>query len=168
MRILGIDPAIRNTGYAILEGDYRSAQTPEYGTLSLPSKLTQSECLLRIHEHLCELIVRHKPDELAIEGIIFVQSHRTAIAMGSARGAAVLAAARHGLRIIEYPPSCVKLATVGKGGALKQQVAFMMRALLHLRETPPPDAADALAIAYTHLAAADPARAHLFRDRRYI
>jgi len=117
---------------------------------------------------VCALIEKWQPDELAIEGIIYVQSHRTAITMGSARGATVLAAARHGLQIMEYPPTCVKLATVGRGGAGKQQVAFMMRALLHLTETPAPDAADALAIAYTHLAASDPIRAHLFRERKYI
>ena len=97
-----------------------------------------------------------------------MQSHRTAIAMGSARGAVVLAAARHGLPIMEYPPSCVKLATVGRGGARKEQVAFMMRALLQLTETPAPDAADALAIGYSHLVSTDPLRAHLFKERRYI
>ena len=80
----------------------------------------------------------------------------------------VLAAALHDLPIMEYPPTCVKLATVGRGGAGKPQVAFMMRALLHLTETPAPDAADALAIGYTHLAASDPIRAHLFRERKYI
>ncbi|MGN0868019.1 MAG: crossover junction endodeoxyribonuclease RuvC [Akkermansia sp.] len=168
MRVVGIDPAIRNTGYAVIEGDSRDARALEYGTLHLPQNRPQSACLLAIHERVSELIARWQPDELAIEGIIYVQSHRTAIAMGSARAATVLAAARAGLRIAEYPPSCVKLATVGRGGALKQQVAFMMRALLQLTETPAPDAADALAIAYTHLAAADPLKAHLFRDRKFI
>ena len=168
MRILSIDPAIRNTGFAVIDGDFRSPRALEYGTLSLPAKLSQSQCLLAIHEHICALIDKWQPDELAIEGIIFVQSHRTAITMGSARGAVVLAAARHGLQIMEYPPTCVKLATVGRGGAGKQQVAFMMRALLSLTETPAADAADALAIGYTHLAAADPIRSHLFRERKYI
>ncbi len=168
MRVVSIDPAIRNTGYAVIEGDFRAPRALEYGTLSLPAKLSQSQCLLAIHEHICQLIEKWHPDELAIEGIIYVQSHRTAITMGSARGASVLAAARYGLRIMEYPPTCVKLATVGRGGAGKQQVAFMMRALLSLTETPAPDAADALAIGYTHLAAADPVRAHLFRARKYI
>lgn len=168
MRVLSIDPAIRNTGFAVLEGDHRQATALEYGTLSLPQRLSQSSCLLSIHEKVCELIDRWHPDELAIEGIIYVQSHRTAITMGSARAATVLAAARHQLPIMEYPPTCVKLATVGRGSAGKQQVAFMMRAMLHLTETPAPDAADALAIGFTHLAAADPIRAHLFRERKYI
>ncbi|MBR3926390.1 MAG: crossover junction endodeoxyribonuclease RuvC [Akkermansia sp.] len=168
MIVLSIDPAIRNTGYAVLEGDHRNASALEYGTLSLPQKLPQSRCLLAIHEKVCSLIEQWHPDELAIEGIIYVQSHRTAITMGSARAATVLAAARYDLPIMEYPPTCVKLATVGRGGAGKQQVAFMMRAMLRLTETPAPDAADALAIGFTHLAATDPLKAHVFRDRRYI
>lgn len=168
MRVLSIDPAIRNTGYAVLDGNHRDAVALDYGTLSLPQKWTQSACLLAIHEKVCALIAQWQPDELAIEGIIYVQSHRTAIAMGSARAASVLAAAHSNLRIMEYPPTCVKLATVGRGSAGKQQVAFMMRALLHLSETPAPDAADALAIGFTHLAAADPLKQHLFKERKYI
>lgn len=168
MRVVSIDPAIRKMGYAVLEGDYREARALDYGTLCQPAQRSQGACLLAIHEHICALIERWQPDELAIESIIYVQSYRTAITMGSARGVAVLAAASHGLPIMEYPPSCVKLATVGRGGAGKQQVAFMMRALLHLTETPAPDAADALAIGYTHLAASDPLKAHLFRERKPV
>jgi len=168
VRVLAIDPAIRNTGYAVLDGDHKQAAALDYGTLSLPQKWQQSACLLAIHEKVCALIEQWQPDELAIEGIIYVQSHRTAIYMGSARAATVLAAARYQKQIMEYPPTCVKLATVGRGSAGKHQVAFMMRALLRLAETPAPDAADALAIAFTHLAASDPIKAHLFRERKYI
>ena len=168
LRVLSIDPAIRNTGFAVLDGDHRQSVALEYGTLSLPQKLPQSRCLLAIHEKVCSLIEQWQPDELAIEAIIYVQSHRTAITMGSARAATVLAAARYDLPIMEYPPTCVKLATVGRGAAGKQQVALMMRAMLRLTETPAPDAADALAIGFTHLAAADPLKAHLFRERKYL
>ena len=168
MRVLSIDPAIRNTGYALIEGDHRAARALDYGTLSLKKSLSQSECLLAIHDHIISLIEKWQPDELAIESIIYVQSHRTAISMGSARAATVLAAARCGLRIMEYPPKSVKLAVVGRGAAEKSQVAFMMRALLHLTETPAPDAADALAIGFAHLTAADPLRAHIFSERKYI
>lgn len=168
MIVLSIDPAIRNTGYAVIEGNHIDARALEYGTLSLKKTLSQSACLLEIHNHVAALIEKWHPDELAIEAIIYVQSHRTAISMGSARAATVLAAAKMGLPIMEYPPSCVKLAAVGKGSADKSQVAFMMRALLGLSETPAPDAADALAIGYAHLAAADPLRSHLFSKRQYI
>ena len=78
--------------------------------------------------------------------------------LGAARGAAILAAAEHGLEIYEYAPKRVKQAVVGRGAADKQQVAFMMRALLGLTETPEPDAADALAIGLAHCYALDPNR----------
>ncbi len=168
MRVLGIDPAIRHTGYAVVEGDFRQPRALDYGTLLLPARLKQSDCLSRIHASICELIERWQPDEIAIEAIIHVQSRSTAIAMGSSRGAVLIAGAAHQLPIMEYPPSSVKMAAVGKGAAQKAQVAFMMRALLQLRETPEPDAADALAIAYTHLVATDPSRQHLFEKRRYV
>ena len=93
---------------------------------------------------------------MAVEGIIFVQSHRTAISMGAARAAALIAAADHGLPVYEYAPRKIKQAVVGKGAADKEQVAFMVRALLGLSENPPHDAADALAIAFAHLFASDP------------
>jgi crossover junction endodeoxyribonuclease RuvC len=83
--------------------------------------------------------------------VIYVQSYATAIVLGAARGVAVLAAAQAGLSIHEYPPKRVKQAVVGKGAAAKEQVAFMVRALLGLTETPPSDAADAIAIGLTHL-----------------
>ena len=80
-----------------------------------------------------------------------MQSHRTAITLGAARGAAILAAAERGIPVFEYSPREVKQAVVGRGSAEKTQVAFMVRALLGLTETPTPDAADALAIGLTHL-----------------
>ena len=70
MIVVSIDPAIRNTGYAVLEGDHKRAVALDYGTLSLPQKLPQSECLLAIHEKVCALIEQWQPDELAIEGIM--------------------------------------------------------------------------------------------------
>ena len=80
-----------------------------------------------------------------------MQSYKTAIILGAARGAAILAAAEKGLPVFEYPPKRIKQSTVGRGAAGKDQVAFMVRALLGLTETPDADSADALAIALTHL-----------------
>jgi crossover junction endodeoxyribonuclease RuvC len=94
---------------------------------------------------------------MAIESVIYVQSFPTAITLGSARGAALLAAAQRGLAIYEYAPRRVKQAVVGRGGAQKNQVGFMIRALLGLTVTPPPDAADAMAIGLTHFQSADAA-----------
>jgi crossover junction endodeoxyribonuclease RuvC len=112
------------------------------------------------------VIEKHQPDEVAVEGIIYVQSHRTAISMGAARAAALIAAADAGLSVFEYAPMKVKMAVTGKGKADKQQVAFMVRALLGLSETPPHDAADALAIGLAHLQASDPLKAKMLERRQ--
>ncbi len=167
MRTLGIDPAVRNTGYAILEGDHTSAKALDYGVISIPQRIPQSGALEAIHTGIKNLITKWKPDEVAIEGIIYVQSHRTAISMGAARAAPLIASASFGLKIYEYSPKKVKQAIVGKGTADKNQVAFMIRALLGLPETPPSDAADALAIALAHLQASDPRRVTVL-DRRQV
>ena len=102
--------------------------------------------------------MRHEPDCCALEAVIYVQSHKTAITLGAARGSAILAAAELGLPVFEYAPKRIKQATVGNGSADKSQVAFMVRALLGLTETPGPDAADALAIGLTHLRAQEAVR----------
>jgi len=167
MRVLAIDPAVRNTGYAVLEGEVRKPTVLTFDVISLPDKIPQSAALAAIRSHLVHIIQTYQPDEVAVEGIIYVQSHQTAISMGAARAAALIAAADHGLPVYEYAPRKVKMAVVGKGTADKSQVAFMVRALLGLAETPPPDAADALAIALAHLQAADPLKAKLL-DRRLV
>jgi crossover junction endodeoxyribonuclease RuvC len=167
MRVLSIDPAIRNTGYAVLEGDPRKPTVLTYDVISIPKNISQSAALSAIHAHLGFIIKQYQPDEVAVEGIIYVQSHKTAITMGAARAAALIAAAENGLKIYEYSPKKVKMAVVGKGTADKAQVAFMVRALLSLAETPPSDAADAIAIGMAHLQASDPIRAKLL-DRRLV
>jgi crossover junction endodeoxyribonuclease RuvC len=151
MRVLSIDPALRNTGYAVLEGHGPETRALTFGVIRNPPALRQSQCLVGIREGLDAVIREFRPEACAVEGVIFVQSLRTAITLGAARGAALLAAAEHGLEIFEYAPRRVKQAVVGRGGARKEQVAFMIRALLQLTATPPPDAADALAIGMTHL-----------------
>ena len=157
MRVLAIDPALRNAGYAVIERspDGKNFRALAYGTISNKPKVLQSGCLIAIREALDAIIKKHQPECCAMESIIYVQSHKTAIIMGAARGAAMVAAAEHGLPIYEYPPKRVKQAVVGKGAADKQQVAFMVRALLGLTETPDPDAADALAIGMAHFYMAD-------------
>lgn len=167
MRVLAIDPAVRKTGYAVLEGDARRPAVLAFDTITIPDRLPQSAALAAVRAHLANLIQQYQPDEVAVEGIIYVQSHRTAISMGAARAAALIAAADHGLPVYEYAPRKVKMAVVGRGTADKSQVAFMVRALLGLAETPPPDAADALAIGLTHLQAADPIKARML-DRRLV
>ena len=151
LRVLAVDPALRNTGYAILEQEGRTIRTLAYGVIKNGAKLLSSGCLLAIRTKLDELIREYRPTECALESTIYVQSFRTAITLGSVRGAVLIAAAEHGLPIYDYAPKEVKQAAVGRGGAGKEQVAFMMRSMLRLRETPAPDAADALAVGITHL-----------------
>ncbi len=151
MRVLGIDPSIRGTGYGIIESRGASLHVVESGTIHIASTWSQPRALHQIYECIESLVERHQPNEAAIEKIIFVQSIRTAISMGSARGVALAALGKHGLEAVEYPAKSVKSAATGRGGAQKYQVAFMMRALLGLDRTPESDEADALAVALTHI-----------------
>src|SRR5246127_2925135 len=158
MRVLAIDASLRNTGVAIVDANNGKPQSVYFGTIHNKTALRPSSCLVCIRDRLAELIREHAPDCCALESVIYVQSYKTAIILGAARGAAILAAAESGLPIFEYPPKRIKQSTVGRGGAGKNQVAFMVRALLGLTETPNADAADALAIGLTHLRAQETAR----------
>ncbi len=157
MRILAIDPSLRSTGFAVLERAGGKVKALTYGTIKNSAQLLPSGCLVAINERVVDLIREHQPECAAFEAVIFVQSYRTAITLGTARGAALLAAAARGLPIYEYAPRRVKQSVVGRGGADKEQVGFMVRALLGLTENPAPDAADALAIGLTHFQTADTA-----------
>jgi crossover junction endodeoxyribonuclease RuvC len=151
MRVLAIDASLRNTGVAIVDANNGKPRSVYFGTIHNASSLRSSSCLVAIRDRLVELIRQHEPDCCALESVIYVQSHKTAILLGAARGAAILAAAENGLPVFEYSPRRIKQSTVGRGAAGKGQVAFMVRALLGLTETPDADAADALAIGLTHL-----------------
>jgi crossover junction endodeoxyribonuclease RuvC len=157
MRVLAIDASLRNTGVAIVDANNGKMRALYFGTIHNRSSVPSSACLVAIRDRLAELIREHQPDCCALESVIYVQSYKTAILLGAARGAAILAAAEKQLPIFEYPPTRIKQATVGRGGAGKNQVAFMVRALLGLTETPEADAADALAIGLTHLRAQETA-----------
>jgi crossover junction endodeoxyribonuclease RuvC len=158
MRVLAIDASLRNTGVAIVDANNGKARALYFGTINNRQSLRSSSCLVAIRARLTDLIREHQPDCCALESVIYVQSYKTAILLGAARGAAILAAAENGLPIFEYPPTRIKQATVGHGGAQKNQVAFMVRALLGLTTTPGSDAADALAIGLTHVRSAETAR----------
>ncbi len=158
MRVLAIDASLRNTGVAVIEGGSGKCQALYFGIIHNPSSLRMSSCLVAIRDRLAELIHAHEPDCCALEAVIYVQSYKTAITLGAARGSAIMAAAEHGLPVFEYAPKRIKQATVGNGSADKNQMAFMVRALLGLVETPSADAADALAIGLTHLRAQEGAR----------
>lgn len=151
--VLAVDPSLRGTGYGVLRAESGQVSAIEYGVIVNPPSMSMAECLLAIHGRIISLAEQHQPSVLAMESIIFVQSHRTAIALGAAFGAILLAASQKALPIHEYAPRRIKQAVVGRGAAQKGQVAFMVRALLGLSETPAADAADALAVGLTHLQA---------------
>jgi crossover junction endodeoxyribonuclease RuvC len=165
-RVLAIDPALRKTGYAVVEGNGPAMHAVTWGVIHNKPALLPSGCLVAIRQQLSDVIRQHSPTVCAIESTIFVQSYKTAIVLGTARGAALIAAAEHGLPIYEYAPREVKQAAVGRGAAQKEQVAFMIRSLLRLRETPPADAADALAVAITHFQSMSALRATEREARR--
>ena len=158
MRVLAIDASLRNTGVAIIDATDGRVRALYFGVIHNAGTLRSSSCLVAIRDRLAELIHTHEPDCCALESVIYVQSYKTAIILGAARGAAILAAAERGLPVFEYPPTRIKQATVGRGHADKKQVAFMIRALLGLTTTPEPDEADALAIGLTHVRSQEAAR----------
>jgi crossover junction endodeoxyribonuclease RuvC len=167
MRVLAIDASLRNSGVAILEANGSGKfHALHFGVIHNAKSLPMSSCLVAIRDRLAELIHEHEPDCCALESVIYVQSYKTAIILGAARGSAILAAAERGLPVFEYAPKRIKQATVGNGAADKSQVAFMVRALLGLTITPEHDAADALAIGLTHLRAQEGQRVGLPGQQR--
>jgi crossover junction endodeoxyribonuclease RuvC len=148
--ILGVDPSLRGTGYGVIRLAKPFPQTLAHGTVRCPATWEHSRCLVKIAQALRELIQQHQPAVCVVEGIFYAQNLQTALVMGQARGASLVAVAEAGLEIYELAPRKVKQAIVGYGAAQKLAVAKMVQRLLHLRELPEPDAADALALALTH------------------
>jgi crossover junction endodeoxyribonuclease RuvC len=153
MLVLGIDPGTATTGYGLVrENPDASLSVVEYGAILTLAKLPMPERLLELYKRLNEILLLHRPDTGAVEKLFFQSNVRTALSVGQARGVALLSLAQAGLEVAEYTPLQVKTAVVGYGGAGKDQVQQMVRALLSLSEIPTPDdAADALAVAICHV-----------------
>lgn len=149
VRILGLDPGSRRTGYGIVEIEGSQLRCITHGRIEVDG-LPLAERLSRIHAELRALITQHRPAEVAIERVFLSRNVESALKLGQARGAA-LAAIGADLELAEYAPRAVKLATVGFGGADKLQIAHMVRALLSPEGRLTSDAADALAIALCHV-----------------
>jgi len=156
MKVLGVDPGTAITGYGVVEpAPGRVARLVECGVLRTRAAEALPERLRVLHEGLAELLERHRPDALAVEGVFYATNVRTTVVLGHARGVILLAGAQAGVPVFEYSPAAVKKAIVGRGAALKPQVGFMIARLLQLAAAPAPaDAADGVAIALTHLLAA--------------
>jgi crossover junction endodeoxyribonuclease RuvC len=145
--ILGIDPSLRGTGYGVIRLGRSEPTALIHGVAYCPAGWERSRCLVRIATTLRDVIRQFQPTACAVEGLFYAQNLQTALIMGEARGAALVAAAEAGLTIVEIAPRKVKQAIVGYGAAQKLAVAKMVQRLLRLPELPTPDAADALALA---------------------
>lgn len=150
MRILGIDPGRRKTGYAVVEKHRRGLHYVLYGEIRTDPQALLSGSLKHIYGRLLEVIGEARPDCMAVEDVFFGKNVKSLIRQSHVRGVVLLAGAHSGMPIFEYSPLEVKKAVVGYGRAEKRQVQSMVKAMLHLTELPPPDAADAMAVAVCH------------------
>jgi crossover junction endodeoxyribonuclease RuvC len=149
--ILGLDPGTASTGYGVISQAGNRLRAVDYGVVEPSAELALEHRLETIFAAIGELLRTHRPDAAAIESLFFNVNVRTALAVGQARGVAMLSCAQAGCRVFEYTPQQVKQAVAGYGKADKGQVMEMVRILLGLAVLPSPDhASDALGIAICH------------------
>lgn len=147
--ILGIDPGSIKTGFGVVEAKGSKVSYIASGIIRLPP-LSLPEKLKIIFDSVAEIIVLHRPTEMAVEEVFFARDPRAALKLGQARGAAIVAGVQAGLSVAEYSAKTVKQSVVGTGAATKDQVSRMVVRLLKLEAAPREDAADALAVALCH------------------
>jgi crossover junction endodeoxyribonuclease RuvC len=150
IRIIGIDPGLRNVGWGLIEVDGARLTYVACGSIKTRTDLSLAERLAHIHRGLAALIEERRPDEAAVEETFVNRDPQSALKLGQARGVALAAPALFGLVVAEYAANVIKKTIVGVGHAEKQQIAMMVRMLLPACEIASPDAADALAVAITH------------------
>lgn len=153
--VIGIDPGSQRTGWGVVQEVSGTLRLVDCGVVRASAAGQEfSERLAHIYRELFHLLERLQPQEAAIEQVFTAKNAASALKLGQARGVAVAACAAHGLTISDYTPTVVKKSLVGEGRAEKEQVAFMARRLLNVRDARwPLDASDALAVAICHLAA---------------
>jgi crossover junction endodeoxyribonuclease RuvC len=149
--ILGVDPSLRGTGFGIIQLAKPFPETLTHGTISCPKNWERSRCFAKISRTLRDILKKHQPTVCIVEGLFYAQNLQTALIMGESRGAALAVIAEFEIEIFEIAPRKVKQAIVGYGAAQKSAVAKMVQRLLNLSKPPSPDAADALALALTHM-----------------
>ncbi|MBE3588039.1 MAG: crossover junction endodeoxyribonuclease RuvC [Thermoanaerobacteraceae bacterium] len=151
MRVMGIDPGTAITGYGIIDVEGNRLAVVAYDCIRTPAGLAMPRRLQLLYQELLAVLDRYRPRHVAVEELFFNKNTRTALAVGQARGVALLAAVNSSLEVAEYTPLEVKQGVTGYGRAAKEQVQYMVRALLALPEIPrPDDVADALAVALCH------------------
>jgi crossover junction endodeoxyribonuclease RuvC len=163
--VLGVDPSLRGTGYGVIRCLKGTAELVAQGTIKCPSGWERSRCLAMIAQTLRETVRTCHPTVCVVEGLFYAQNLQTALIMGEARGASLVAVAEAGLEVFEIAPRKVKQAIVGYGAAQKVAVAKMVQRMLRLAELPAPDAADALALALSY---AQESRSPISRTSRKI
>ena len=149
-RILGIDPGSRTTGYGVIVSDRGRIGFIACGVIKASPQLPFAHRLNQIFDGVNEVIQLHGPTTAAIEDVFLATNPRSALKLGQARGAAVVAAMQNGLQVYDYSPKLIKQGVAGYGQAGKAQVQHMVRVLLGLPSMPSTDAADALAVAICH------------------
>ena len=150
VRIIGIDPGLRNTGWGVIEAEGSRISYVADGSVHSDAEAPLATRLLQIHQRLLEVLQRFAPDEAAIEETFVNKDARATLKLGQARGAAMLAPALAGITVAEYAPNVVKKSVVGAGHAEKDQVKHMVKVLLPRAELNTADSIDALAIAICH------------------
>jgi crossover junction endodeoxyribonuclease RuvC len=151
MIILGVDPGTNLTGFGIIKQKNNEFDLVANGLIKLPSGKSLSQKLVIIYDELVKLIRLYKPDEFSLETAFYGKNVQSAMKIGYARGAAILAAAHCEIPLSEYSPREIKKSVVGKGSASKEQVSFMIKAVLDIKEKNMKyDESDALAVALCH------------------
>jgi crossover junction endodeoxyribonuclease RuvC len=150
MRVLGIDPGTRITGYGVVEKQENKLVHLMHGEVKPSNSAPLSTCLVTIYDQLVDVVEQTTPDAVAIEDIFYGKNVRSLIKQSETRGVAILVGSHKRIPVFEYAPLEIKKAVVGYGRAEKNQMRYMVKAILQLSELPPPDAADALAIAICH------------------
>lgn len=151
IRTIGVDPGSRFTGFGIVEGDGFHLKHIHHGTVKLPASRPLPERLKIIFEQIKDSIGAYDPQFMAVEEVFFAKNVKSALSLGQARGAVILAGISLGLSIHEYSALSIKQSVAGYGRAAKEQVAGMVQRLLHLDLELEPNAADALAVAVCHI-----------------
>jgi len=149
--VLGLDPGTRHFGWGVVERRGTRIHHVAHGIVHTNEKESIALRLVVIERELCAVLEEHHPAIASVEALFFAKDPSAAAKLGHARGVALLVCARAGLEVNEYPPALVKRAITGNGRAEKGQVAQMIRVILGLPAPPKADAADALALAVTHL-----------------
>ena len=152
MRVLGIDPGFALVGFGVVEENNGQLKAIDYGVISTPKEESFSTRLAMIYKGMCDLIDTYKPDAIAVEELFFFKNQKTVIPVAEARGVIVLAGIQKLGGLYEYTPLQIKQALTGNGRAEKKQIQYMVTNILGLEKIPKPDdAADAVAVALTHL-----------------